>query len=84
MLTTSQAAALVNRSVGTIRSWIRAGLLPGSRRVRTRVLGGFLVPRAALLARVELLEVPPPAAPPVPPSRATVEGLRRHGIEVPT
>lgn len=52
LLTLVEAAKVVNRSTVTLRRWIRSGDLPGTVRVKQRLL----VPRAALLAMYKPVE----------------------------
>lgn len=71
-LDVAQIAQVLNRQPDTIREWIRAGRLPGAR----RVLGRWMIP---LPDMAEVLE-PEPSAPalPAPPKLATSAGRRRR------
>lgn len=71
-LDVDQVAKVLNRQPDTIRDWIRAGRLPGAR----RVLGRWMIPLPDL---AEVLE-PEPSAPahPAPLRQATMAGRRRR------
>lgn len=71
-LDVAQIAQVLNRQPDTIRDWIKAGRLPGAR----RVLGRWMIPLPDL---AEVLE-PEVSAPPlsVPPKLAARAGRRRR------
>lgn len=75
-LDVDQAARVLNREPETVREWMRAGKLPGAR----KVVGRWMVPLPDL---AEVLE-PEPAAPalPLPPRVGTRAGpvRRRRAI----
>lgn len=71
-LDVAQIAQVLNRQPDTIRDWIKAGRLPGAR----RVLGRWMIPLPDL---AEVLEPTPSALPlPAPPKLATSAGRRRR------
>lgn len=71
-LNVDQVARVLNRQPDTIRDWIKAGRLPGAR----RVLGRWMIPLPDL---AEVLE-PTPSAPllPAPSKLAARAGRRRR------
>jgi len=71
-LDVAQIAKVLNRQPDTIRDWIKAGRLPGAR----RVLGRWMIPLPDLAEVLEPEASAPP--PPVPPKLPTGAGCRRR------
>jgi hypothetical protein len=67
------AAALVDRSVSTIRAWVREGALTKYREREDDPNARVLVSRSALLAHAAQHANPTPGRPPPPPPEASTE-----------